>query len=501
MIRFCCIEVTKVTKSQLNYYRSCCFSKPVAVTVKIDKFGFIKPDTMKRIIPATLLLCFFTATAATSQHTGAMTRKEAAPSVQDISELIRKEAASSVSAAELMYRDLHQNPELSLMEFKTASKMAEALSKLGFEVTTGVGGNGVAGVMRNGTGPVIMLRTDMDALPIRETTGLPFASTVTVATPQGPETPVMHACGHDLHMTVWHGTLKTLAALRGKWKGTLVAIAQPAEEVSGGSDRMIADGLFSRFPKPDYALCYHVSPDLPAGTIGYFPGAIFAGVNSADIRVFGVGGHGAMPHKTIDPIVLSARIILDYQTIVSREINPVYPAVVTVGAIHGGMKHNIIPEEVDMKLTIRFFSDDVYQQIREAMIRIANGIAVSAGLPREKMPAISFADEYTPPVVNDGDLVTRATASMQEIIGPENVIRVEPSTVAEDFGKYGRTDEKVKIALFWLGGANKDNYDESITMGSNLPALHSSNFAPDFVPAYTTGVTAMSRTVIDLFNR
>jgi len=407
---------------------------------------------------------------------------------QDISNLIRKEAASSVAAAEVMYRDLHQNPELSLMEFNTAAKMADALGRLGFEVTTGVGGNGVVGA-------------DMDALPVRETTGLPFASTITVATPQGPETPVMHACGHDLHMTVWHGTLQTLVALRSKWKGTLVAIAQPAEEVSGGSDRMIADGLYSRFPKPDYALCYHVSADLPAGTVGYFPGAIFAGVNSADLKIFGVGGHGAMPHKTIDPVVLSAKIILDYQTIVSREINPVYPAVVTVGSIHGGTKHNIIPGEVEMKLTLRFFSDGVYNQITEALVRIANGHALTAGLPEEMMPVITFPEDFTPPVENDANLVGMATASMENVLGKENVIRVDPATVAEDFGKYGRTDEKVKIALFWLGGVNREKYDESIASGTNLPALHSSNFAPDFVPAYTTGVTAMTRAVMDLFNR
>jgi len=348
---------------------------------------------------------------------------------------------------------------------------------------------------------VIMLRADMDALPVRETTGLPFASTITVATPQGPETPVMHACGHDLHMTVWHGTLQTLVALRSKWKGTLVAIAQPAEEVSGGSDRMIADGLYSRFPKPDYALCYHVSADLPAGTVGYFPGAIFAGVNSADLKIFGVGGHGAMPHKTIDPVVLSAKIILDYQTIVSREINPVYPAVVTVGSIHGGTKHNIIPGEVEMKLTLRFFSDGVYNQITEALVRIANGHALTAGLPEEMMPVITFPEDFTPPVENDANLVGMATASMENVLGKENVIRVDPATVAEDFGKYGRTDEKVKIALFWLGGVNREKYDESIASGTNLPALHSSNFAPDFVPAYTTGVTAMTRAVMDLFNR
>lgn len=419
---------------------------------------------------------------------------------QDLNDLIRKEAVTSVPAAEQMYRELHQNPELSLKEFKTAEKMALALEKLGFEVTGGVGGNGVVGVLRNGPGPVVMLRTDMDALPVRETTGVSWASIVTVTDDHGLETPVMHACGHDFHMTVWHGTLSALVALRSRWKGTIIAVAQPAEEVSGGSDKMIEDGLYSRFPLPDYALCYHVSPDLPAGTTGYFPGPIFAGVNSVDMKVIGIGGHGAMPHKAIDPIVLSAKIILDLQTIVSREINPVSPAVITVGSIHGGTKHNIIPEEVEMKLTLRFFTEDVFRQIREAVVRIANGHALAAGLPQEKWPVISFGKDFTPPVDNDPGLVNRAVASMETVLGKDNVLIVDPSTVAEDFGKYGRTDEKVKIALFWLGGANREKYERSIEEGTMLPALHSSNFLPDFVPAYTTGVTAMSLTMIDLFN-
>ncbi len=419
---------------------------------------------------------------------------------QDLNDLIKKEVSGSAEAAGLMYRELHQNPELSLQEFKTAAKMTRLLDDLGFDVTTGVGGNGVVGVLQNGTGPVIMLRTDMDALPVKETTGLPWASKVTVTDSKGMETPVMHACGHDFHMTVWHGTLATLVSLKNRWRGTIVAVAQPAEEVSGGSEQMIRDGLYSRFPVPDYALCYHVSPDLPAGTTGYCPGPIFAGVNSVDIKVLGVGGHGAMPHKTIDPIVLSAKIILDYQTIVSREINPVSPAVVTVGSIHGGTKHNIIPGEVDMKLTIRFFSDDVYRQIISALRRIADGQAVAAGLKEDMMPVIQTGSEYTPPVINDPDLVSLASGSMASVLGKENVIRVEPSTVAEDFGKYGRTPEKVKIALFWLGGVNRTRYFESLEKGSMLPALHSSNFAPDFEPAYTTGVTAMSRAMIDLFN-
>ena len=233
------------------------------------------------------------------------------------------------------YINLHQNPELSFMEFETSKKMAANLKVLGFEVTTNVGGNGVVGVFKNGKGKTILLRTDMDALPIKEKTGLPFASQVFTKDFDGLETSVMHACGHDLHMTTWLGTLRTLVSLKKEWQGTIVAIAQPAEEVSGGSNAMIADGLFKRFPKPDYALAYHVNPELPSGTIGYYPGAIFAGVNSIDIKVFGRGGHGAMPHTTIDPVVLASRIVLDIQTIVSREINPVHPAVVTVGSIHG----------------------------------------------------------------------------------------------------------------------------------------------------------------------
>ena len=420
---------------------------------------------------------------------------------QDINTLIRKEAASSVTSAEAMYRDLHQNPELSLKEFKTAAKMAEVLSKLGFEVTTGVGGNGVVGVFRNGSGPVLMLRTDMDALPIEEMTGLPYASVVREVDSQGAGVPVMHACGHDLHMTVWYGTLSALTSLRNKWHGTIVAVAQPAEEVSGGSGQMIDDGLYTRFPVPDYALGFHVSPELLAGTVGYCPGPIFAGVNSVDIKVFGVGGHGAMPHKTIDPVVLAARIILDYQTIVSREINPVSPAVVTVGSIHGGIKHNIIPQEVDLQLTIRFFSDDVYMQIISALRRIANGLAYSAGLKEDQMPEITVADEYTPPVNNDPELVSNAVVSMGKILGSTNIINVDPSTVAEDFGKYGRTPEQVRIALFWLGGVDPAKYSESREKGTMLPYLHSSAFCPDFRPAYTAGVTAMSRAVIDLMGK
>lgn len=397
-----------------------------------------------------------------------------------------------------IYIDLHKNPELSFMEFETSRKMAEELKSIGFEVTSGVGGNGVVGIFKNGEGKVIMLRTDMDALPVIENTGLDFSSKVLMKDASGNESPAMHACGHDLHMTVWLGTLRTLVALKNEWKGTIVAVAQPAEEVSGGSIAMIRDSLFQKFPKPDLALCYHVSAELPAGTIGYFPGPVFAGVNSAEITVYGRGGHGALPHTTIDPIVLSARIILDIQTIVSREINPVKPAVVTVGAIHGGTKSNIIPDEVKMLLTLRFFDEAVYKQIREALIRITKGDAIAAGMPEDKMPLVEFGNQYTPPVVNDKDLVLMSIKYMKGILGNENVTIVDPAMVAEDFGKYGRTEEKIPIALFWLGGVNKNKFLEHIEKGTFIPPLHNSSFAPDFDPAFICGVSAMTRTVIDL---
>ena len=397
-----------------------------------------------------------------------------------------------------IYIDLHKNPELSHMEFETSGKMAEELKSIGLEVTTGVGGNGVVGIFKNGEGKVIMIRTDMDALPVEENSGLDFSSKAIVKDASGNESPAMHACGHDLHMAVWLGTLRTLVALKSEWKGTIVAVAQPAEEVSGGSVSMIRDRLFQRFPKPDLALCYHVSAELPAGTIGYLPGPIFAGVNSAEITVYGRGGHGALPHTTIDPVVLSARIILDIQTIVSREINPVKPAVVTVGAIHGGTRSNIIPDEVKMLLTLRFFDDSVYKQIGEALTRISRGNAIAAGLPEDKMPLVKFGDQYTPPVINDQDLVLKSVKYMKEIIGNENVVQVDPATVAEDFGEYGRTREKIPIALFWLGGVNQNKYKDHIENGTYLPPLHNSSFAPDFDPAFKCGVSAMTRAVIGL---
>ncbi len=419
----------------------------------------------------------------------------------ELNKRIYKVAENQLSAKKDLYIDLHQNPELSLMEFKTAEKMAHQLKQIGFEVTSGVGGNGVVGVFKNGDGKVLMLRTDMDALPIQENTGLPFASTVIMKNAEGVESPVMHACGHDAHMTTWLGILTTLVELKDTWSGTILAIAQPAEEGSLGSMAMIQDGLFSKFPSPDYAFAYHVSADLPAGDIGYFPGPIFAGVNSVDMTIYGIGGHGALPHTTIDPVVLAARTILALQTVVSREINPFDPAVITVGSIHAGTKHNIIPDEVKMQLTVRFFTDEVYAKICEAVNRIPKGIALSAGVPEDKLPKVTIKEEFTPPVANNPELVLNSVKSMQQILGKEKVYQVNPATVGEDFGKYGRTPEKIPIALFWLGSVNPQFLKDCKENGDPVPGLHNSAFFPDFEPTFTTGVAAMSRNMIDLFNK
>ena len=439
---------------------------------------------MKYLLSVSLLIAFIT---------------EIDCQINTLNDRIKNKAAREINSFRDIYTDLHQNPELSLMEVKTAAKMTEQLNKLGFEVTTGIGGHGVVGIFRNGTGKTIMLRTDMDALPVKESTGLPYASEVVMKDAKGNENPVMHACGHDLHMTTWLGTLTNLIELKSEWKGTLMAVGQPAEEGSMGAQAMLDDNLFKRFQVPDMALAYHVSPDLPSGTIGYFPGPIFAGVQTVEMTVYGSGGHGATPHKTIDPVVLSARIILDIQTIVSRKINPVKPAVISIGSIHGGTRANVIPDDVKMLLTIRFFEMDVYKTIMESLINISRGAAISAGLPDEKMPKLVFNKSFNLPVSNDPVLVMEAVKSMKDILGDRNVIRVDPAMVAEDFGKYGLTEDAVPIGLFWLGGVNRDSYAEFEKNIKSLPPLHNSSFAPDFDPTFITGVAAMSRTIIDLF--
>ncbi|MFC2081550.1 M20 family metallopeptidase, partial [Bacteroidota bacterium] len=398
----------------------------------------------------------------------------------------------NIEKHEALYRHFHQNPELSFEEYNTAERLSTELETLGFEMSRNIGGNGFVGIMKNGEGPVIMIRTDLDALPLQEKTGLAFASRVPG---------VMHACGHDMHMTVWLGTAKVLSSMKDYWNGTLMMVAQQAEEKSGGSNAMIKDGLFKRFSVPDYALAYHVSAELKAGTIGFRPGAFLAGVNSVDITVHGVGGHGAMPHVAVDPIVLSARMIMAFQTIPSREINPLEPAVVTVGSIHGGTVHNIIPDEVKMQLTVRFYKDEVYASIVESLKRISSGIAASAGLPESLYPEVKPMEQFTPPLVNDEMLTMDAVNSFASILGEQNVIEVEPVTAGEDFARYGRTVEKVPIAMFWLGTVENTKFQEHVHNNVALPGLHNPGFYPDFEPTYKTGVSAMSKAALDLFNK
>lgn len=420
---------------------------------------------------------------------------------KSIIESISSQIEMNMDHYQSLYKHLHQHPELSFQEFATADRMAEELEKLEFEITSDFGGTGVVGVFKNGTGPVVMLRTDMDALPIEEKTGLPYASKVKAKNNKGEEVSVMHACGHDLHMTVWVGVANTLANLKDHWNGTLIMIAQQAEEKSGGAIAMINEGLFRKFPVPDYAMAFHINPGLSSATVGFCPGAAFAGVSSVDISIFGEGGHGAYPHKTIDPVVLASCTVIDLQTIVSREISPLESAVVTVGSIHGGTQHNIIPDQVDLQLTLRFYNEDVYRQITDAIFRITRGIAVSAGLAESKYPEIFIPDSYTPPLLNDPELSGYAVESFQKILGEKNVVRVEPTMAGEDFGMYGRTPEEVPIFMFWLGTVEHEKYIESQEQDIDLPPLHSPFLAPDYQNSIVTGIKAMSYSVVNLFNK
>ena len=403
----------------------------------------------------------------------------------------------TVSMTELC-KQLHQNPELSLQEFETSKRMAAELRKAGFEVTENFGGNNVVGVLRNGDGPVIMLRTDMDALPIEEKTGFDFASTKTAKNSNGDEVAVMHACGHDIHMSVWTGTIHTLAALKNEWIGTLLVIAQQAEEISGGAGLAIETGLFSKFPKPDYALAYHINPELESGKIGLVGGPIFAGVKTAEITVYGKGGHGAYPEKCIDPIVIASRIVLDLQTIVSREISPLEPIVVTVGSIHGGTRPNIIPDEVKMQLTLRYYSDEAILKVISAIERISRSAAQMAGMPEEQLPKVSVSAVDTPPVLNKPELSEKIRGFVSETIGAENIVKTAPAMVGEDFGKYGYTAEKIPICLIWLGSTNPDLMKQLRIDGKTPFPLHSPQLNPDYEKTIETGIKVMAGNVIGL---
>lgn len=399
-----------------------------------------------------------------------------------------------------LYEHLHAHPELSFLEKETSARMAAELQALGYQVSTNIGGYGVVGVLQNGPGPVVLVRADMDALPVLEETGLPYASTQKAIDITGEEVPVMHACGHDIHMTVWVGTARMMMEQKANWKGTLVFMGQPAEERSGGAKAMLADGLYTQFPTPDYCLALHTSADLPAGTVGLCPGYAMANVDMVDIKIFGQGGHGAAPHTTQDPVVLASRMILAMQTIVAREIDPLEPAVLTVGSIQGGTKGNIIPNEVDLRLTLRSYSDEVRNALIEKIKRICTGVAMSAGIPEEKYPTVTVLDEYTPSLKNDVELGQSMQSVFGKLLGEDQVMTVSPKMVGEDFGRLGRTKEQIPIFLYWLGSVDPQIYQEAQASGKQLPSLHSASFKPLPEPTIKTGVLTMSAMLHHLLN-
>ena len=395
-----------------------------------------------------------------------------------------------------LYLDLHQNPELSFHEEKTAAKLADRLRALGFEVTTGIAGTGVVGLLRNGKGPTVMIRTDLDALPVEERTGLPYASKATTKNDSGATVSVMHACGHDVHMSSWIGTATLLSKTKDRWRGTLMMVGQPAEEMGGGARKMLADGLFTKFPKPDFAIAFHDNADMLAGQIAAVPGYALANVDSVDITIYGKGGHGAYPHMTVDPIVIAARTVVALQTIVGRENNPLDPAVVTVGSIHGGTKHNIIPDEVKLQLTVRSYKDDVRKHLLEAIARIAKAEAAAAGAPKE--PKIEVVDG-TPAAYNDPALTKRLANMLARSLGASRLEERQPVMGAEDFSEYGRAG--VPSVILWVGAVQRKKYDAAKAGGTTLPSLHSSEFAPDPEPTIKAGVTAMTLSALELFAR
>jgi hippurate hydrolase len=396
-----------------------------------------------------------------------------------------------------LYIDLHKAPELSMKEDKTAARLASELKALGYQVTTKVGGTGVVGVLKNGTGPTVLLRTELDALPIEEKTGLPFASTVKIADMNGKTQPAMHACGHDIHMASWTGAAALLARHKDLWQGTVVMIGQPGEEVVRGARAMVADGLFKRFPKPDFSLAIHDSSDEPAGKVLIVPGFGMASVDSVDLTIFGRGGHGARPHKTIDPVMLAARTVVALQTLVSREKDPLEPAVITVGSIHGGTKHNIIPDEVKLQMTVRTYNPAVRKQLLEGIARIAKAEAASANAPREPEMKVSESQDAT---YNDPALAHRLEAALAARLGKDNVVEGKPDMVAEDFGEIGKA-AGIPSVLIRVGAVEPKKYAAAAAADSPLPSLHSATFVPDRERTIRTAASVLVISTLELLGK
>ena len=401
-----------------------------------------------------------------------------------------------------VYRDMHANPELSMQEVRTPAKVAPEMRKLGFQVTEHVGKTGLVAVLRNGPGPTLMLRADMDALPVKELTGLPYASKATAKLPDGTETPVMHACGHDTHIAAFLGTARRLAAMKDQWSGTLVMNLQSGEETGEGARAMLADGLYTRFPKPNYVFAFHDSAILPAGVIGLTPGYTTASVDNVDILVKGVGGHGASPQSTKDPIVLGSRIVVALQTLVSREKNPLDPAVLTVGSFQAGTKHNVIPDDARLQLTVRTYKPEVRKLLLDGIGRIARGEAIAAGLPDDRMPVVTIREEqHTPATFNTEALANRALELFGRHFGTERTTVLAPFMVGEDVGRYWLNDKSVEGTLFWVGGVPKAKWDAVNGDTTRLPSLHSPLWAPDAETVISTATEAMTIAALDVLKK
>ena len=417
--------------------------------------------------------------------------------------MIERDLASLLST----YKVLHAAPELSHREEKTSAFVAGELRKLGFTVTERIGkyqnaewtGYGIVGVLKNGSGPTVLVRTELDALPVEEKTGVPYASQVKTKNDAGVEVSVMHACGHDLHMTSFLGTAKLLTELKDRWSGTLVMLGQPGEETGDGANAMLRDELYTRFPKPDFAIALHDKPELETGTVGYTPGYAMASATSIDIKIRGVGGHGSAPENTKDPIVTAAQVVIALQTIVSRENSPLDPAVVTVGSIHGGTRYNIIPDEVNLQLTVRTYKPEVRQRILASIERIVKGVALTMNIPEDRAPTVKVS-EGTGSTYNDPQLLERLAVVFKQALGEDNVVKVAPIMASEDFG-YFSLDQKIPTTIFWLGASDPAKVKQSRESGVALPGLHSALFAPVPEPTLRTGVKAMTSAVLELMKK
>src|SRR5213596_1298750 len=423
-----------------------------------------------------------------------------------------QQTPQSLADAELpsllaIYKDVHAHPELSMHEDRSAAIVAKELKAAGYQVTERVGKYdkasvtcfGVVGVMKNGAGPIVLVRTDLDALPVHGETGLPYASTVTTKNDEGKEVPVMHACGHDTHIAAFIGTARALAKLKDQWHGTIVFVAQPAEETGNGARALLKGGLYDRFGKPDFALGFHDKADLQTGHIGVTEGYTSANVDSVDVTVRGVGGHGGYPHKTKDPIVLAAEMINAWQTIVSRENNPLDPVVITVGSIHGGTKHNIIPDEVKMQLTVRTYKSEVREHLLADIDRIAKGCAAAAGIPPDLAPIVSVSKDFVAPATyNNPELAKRLVAVWKKSLGNDDVKIVDPTMGGDDFSEYSLTDHSIPAVDFHFGAVDQAKIADYQQTGKELPSLHSSKFAPVPEPTIRVGIIGMTSAVLDV---